>query len=63
MATMTEVQWKAEKTRLTGAVTRARTKLHQLVTLADKIAAKADIKSAEDALRQHKLNYFELTNA
>ncbi|MGP0171283.1 hypothetical protein ACSVIJ_05295 [Pseudomonas sp. NCHU5208] len=57
---MTEAQWKTEASRLKGAITRARTKVTKVVTLAEKIEAKAVQKAAEEALRQHKLNYHEL---
>lgn len=58
---MTPEQWNKELSRLKGAVTRAKTKAAKLPTLAEKIEAACVIAEAEDALHQHKLNYYELT--
>lgn len=57
---MTLEKYTQEMTRLTGAVTRARNKVAKLSTLAEKIAQKQLLKTAEEALRQHKLNRFVL---
>lgn len=57
---MTPEQWKAECSRLQGAVTRAKTTVKSAETLADKITAKAKVTRAEEALREHKLNYHAL---
>ncbi|WP_454862498.1 hypothetical protein [Paraburkholderia fungorum] len=61
---MTEAEWAKERTRLTAAATRARTKLqNSKVTLAEKLVLKAAVAEADEALRKHKLNYFELVTA
>ncbi len=57
---MTDAQWKKEATRLKGAITRSKSRVSTLVTLAEKIEARAAQKAAEEALREHKLNYHEL---
>lgn len=63
MGTMTDGEWKAELTRLKGAVTRKRTAAKRKSTLAEKLAAQEETKLAESALHKHKLNYYELTAA
>lgn len=60
---MTSIEHAKEQTRLTGAITRAKAVLQRPMSLADKIVAKTKVRSAEEALRQHKLNYYELTGA
>lgn len=62
MQVMTIEQWGKEKSRLTGAVTRAKTKMKQSGSLADKIEAKVAVIRAEESLRKHKLNYHELVS-
>lgn len=58
---MTKADWTKERTRLLSAATRARTKLAiSNVTLAEKLVLKAAVAAADEAVRQHKLNYFEL---
>lgn len=57
---MTEAEWNKEAARLKGAITRAKKKVSQVETLAEKISAREVQKAAEEALRQHKLNFFEL---
>lgn len=57
---MTPEQWEAERRRLQGAITRAKKKVQSVELLADKIEAKRVVKQAEEDLRQHKLNYYEL---
>jgi C4-type Zn-finger protein len=60
---MTPTEHANETTRLTGVVTRAKSALQKSMALVDKIEAKAKVRSAEEALRQHKLNYHVLTGA
>lgn len=60
---MTPMEHAKEQTRMTGAVTRAKTALQKPMSLADKIVAKTRVRAAEEALRQHRLNYYELTGA
>jgi len=57
---MTPEQHAKEASRLKGAITRAKTALAKPITLADKIVAKQKVRQAEDALNEHKLNYYEL---
>lgn len=57
---MTDAEWKKEANRLKAAVTRAKSRVKTVVTLAEKIAARDVQKEAEEALRLHKLNYYEL---
>lgn len=57
---MTPAEHTKEATRLKGAITRAKTAMKKPGSLADKIAARAKVNLAEEALRQHKLNYHEL---
>lgn len=58
---MTPEQHAKEASRLKGAITRAKTALTKPMALADKIVAKQKVREAEDALREHKLNFYELT--
>lgn len=60
---MTEEQWVKERTRLQAAVTRAKTAVGKAPSLAEKIEAKRKVSQVEEALRQHKLNFHELTAA
>jgi hypothetical protein len=59
-APMTDAEWKKEAARLQGAATRAKSKVKKVTMLADKIEAREAQKAAEEALRMHKLNYYEL---
>lgn len=59
---MTEAEWKKEKSRLKGAITRAKTTVLKCPSLAEKIEAKRGVKRAEEALDQHKLNYYNLVD-
>lgn len=58
---MSPQEHQKEASRLKGAVTRAKAALIKPGSLADKIAAKSKVRDAEEALRQHKLNFYELT--
>jgi hypothetical protein len=57
---MTSAEHAKEVSRLKAAITRAKTSMRKQGSLADKIAARAKIEIVEEALRQHKLNYYEL---
>ncbi|MEL0169846.1 MAG: hypothetical protein VW877_17135 [Pseudomonadaceae bacterium] len=57
---MTDAEWNKEAARLKGAVTRAKSKAKAAPMLAEKIAARAVQKEAEEALRLHRLNYYDL---
>lgn len=57
---MTDAEWKKEAARLQGAATRAKSKVAKVVMLAEKIEAREVQKVAEEALRMHRLNYYEL---
>jgi hypothetical protein len=58
---MTEAQWNHEHSRLKGAATRARAKLSASCgTLSEKLKLKRLVGEADQAISQHKLNYFEL---
>ena len=60
---MTKAEWAKERTRLLSAATRARTKLRNSnVTLAEKLVLKAAVATADEEVRQHKLNYFDLVS-
>lgn len=60
---MTREEWKKEESRLKGALTRSKTKVRTVSTLAEKIEAKVFVVRADEALRIHRLNYYELVNA
>lgn len=58
---MTDAEWTKEQTRLKGAITRARRKVHECKgTLHDALALLKLRKEAEENLRQHRLNYHTL---
>lgn len=57
---MTPQEHSKESRRLTGAVTRARNKVATLTSLAEKVEQKRVVRAAEEALRQHRLNYHSL---
>tara|TARA_Y100000780_G_scaffold200726_1_gene192854 strand:- start:2640 stop:2819 length:180 start_codon:yes stop_codon:yes gene_type:complete len=57
---MTDAEWKKEEARLKGAVTRAKSKVKTVGTLAEKITVREVQKKAEEALRLHRLSYFDL---
>lgn len=58
---MTDREWCAKERQMKCAITRAKTKLVKLETLAEKIEQKKVIKAEEEKLRQHRLNYYILT--
>lgn len=57
---MNDADWRKEAARLKGAITCSKSRLHKAETLAEKIEKKAKVKEAEEALRLHRLNYYEL---
>lgn len=59
--TMTPAEHAKKASQLKGAVTRAKTKVRACGTLAEKLEALNVVRNAEEALRQHKLRYHELT--
>ena len=61
-ATMTPEAHAKEASRLKGAITRAKTKVQACGTLAEKLEAKQLVKTAEEQLRQHRLNFHDLTS-
>jgi hypothetical protein len=61
--TMTPEAHAKEASRLKGGITRAKTKVKACGTLAEKLEAKKLVTAAEEQLRQHRLNFHELTAA
>lgn len=60
-AEMTIAQYDARHSTLMAAVTRARNKAKKAPSLAEKLEAKQAVRKAEDALRQHRLDFCKLT--
>ena len=60
-ALMTPAEHAKKASQLKGAVTRAKTKVKACGSLADKLEAMTAVRNAEEALRQHKLRFHELT--
>lgn len=60
-ATMTPEEHAKEATRLKGVITRAKKKVQTCGTLAEKLEAKQLVRAAEEQLRQHRLNFHDLT--
>lgn len=58
---MTPEQHAKKASQLKGAVTRAKTKVKACGTLAEKLEALKVVRAAEENLRQHRLNFHELT--
>ncbi len=63
MATMTHAEHDAMSANYEANLAAKRAAVKTLSTLAEKVAAKQEIKQIEEAFRQHRLNYFELTRA
>lgn len=57
---MTPQEYDKEMRRLKGAVTRAKNKAKQPMSLADKLLRLRDVVDAEKALHNHKLNFHTL---
>lgn len=58
---MTPAEHKSKLKTLRSNATKARTKLRTSnVTLAEKLVLKSDVNAADEAVRLHCLNYFEL---
>jgi hypothetical protein len=60
--TMTPAEHAKKASRLKGAITRAKTKVKACGTLAEKLEALKVVRDAEENLRQHKLQFHELTS-
>lgn len=61
---MSEKQWRRELAKLNRGAVKARENLVSCRgNLAEKIELKRAVKAADEAIRQHKLNYYELTGA
>lgn len=58
---MTDQEWKARHKVLAAAATRTKNKARAVKPLAGKLVALSAAKIAEEALRQHRLKRFELT--
>lgn len=63
VATMTPAEHAKKASQLKGAITRAKTKVKACGTLAEKLEALNVVRTAEEALRQHKLQFHLLTAA
>jgi len=57
---LSEEEYQQQMRRLKVAITKAKGRLREQCSLAEKIERKSAVRAAEEALRQHKLNYFEL---
>lgn len=60
---MTATEHETESARLLAALTRARKAEACAVALYAKVDCKLLVKQLEEQLRQHRLNYYELTGA
>ena len=58
---MTPEQWKKAETQLKRKISALKKKLKAPASLADKIIVKSAILKTENALRDHRLNQYELT--
>lgn len=59
---MTEKAYRQKMKRLETAVSDAKLRLQLPGMLSEKLVRKTAVRAAEEALRQHKLNYFELVD-
>lgn len=62
MASMTSAEHAAKSKQYEKQLAAKREAVKLLQTLAEKIAAKREIKVLEEEFRQHRLNFFELTS-
>lgn len=61
MTYLTDAEWTNKQTKLKGDITRARAAVKKCGTLDEKLKAVEVRDQALEALRQHRLNYHELT--
>jgi hypothetical protein len=59
---LSEEEYQQESKRLEAAIAKAKAHLKEPCALAEKIERKAAVRDAEESLRQHKLDYFELVD-
>lgn len=60
---MIEQMWKRQEINLKGKITRLANKMKSADMLSDKLEINRQVKEAREALKQHRLNFFEMTSS